>query len=221
MKKTTLIIGPDASGKSVKAKEMASISKKQNMLLNVSDKNIKTIYNSFRRVRFNKSTQSLLVDSVSDIRVLEFFVFMNTTGFIIENRNELPFRHFFEEIIIVVDSNIKLEDLEKRGASFTRRVNIINFFDSEGLSFERKHDLAFVLGCIAYKQANYKSDKSPFCFAIQAIHELEKKENFLVNLKSTFDFFKSNGGYDDIEVLLNVLPKFQEKFPELCSPTQK
>lgn len=69
--------------------------------------------------------------------------------------------------------------------------------------------LGFMLGSLSYHFKKQSDDAFPVLISV--FDEIEEKGNLKVNRAETMKWLREHGGYNDIEVLLNVLPKFQDK----------
>jgi len=125
MKKITVIIGEADSGKTMKAKEIASSYKKENVAW-VNGKNWKHdrpfLYRSC-----NLNTELIIIDDCDDVSHIEGIYSSMAEGVKVEKPYKEPF-YISPRIIIVCSSEIYIDDFIESNA-FKRRVTIINCND--------------------------------------------------------------------------------------------
>jgi len=115
IKKTTVIIGRRASGKSRIAEAMAC---------NFNTIRINLPIGSFSYSMCKKDTEVIIFDEVNNINTLVNIIF-STYDYVLVERPGKSIFYITPKIIIVCSEEITRDAIEKLGSSLNRRINII------------------------------------------------------------------------------------------------
>lgn len=123
-KKIILIIGNAESGKTTKAKEIASSCDKENVTW-IDGYN----YNKgFRRNFFYRScdlnTELVIIDGIKDASHIEHFFGDVTDGVSVEKPYKDTF-YIYPDLIIICNEEVSINDLPTESLAFNRRVSIV------------------------------------------------------------------------------------------------
>jgi type II secretory pathway predicted ATPase ExeA len=136
-KKITVIIGDADSGKTLKAKEIASSYNQENVTWYDGRIFNKKSYRHGMRFYFsrcNLNTELLIIDDLGDASNIEMFYSYACQGLEVEKQGKDPFI-IYPKIIIVCSSEVSINDFPLESMAFKRRVSIINCNDgTKGLS---------------------------------------------------------------------------------------
>lgn len=132
MEKITLIIGDADSGKTMKAKEIASSYKEENVVWICGyeyNKHNDRHDVGFLYRRCNLNTELLIIDDLNDVSHIGWIYSHLYEGVRVEKIFKEPF-YIHPKIIITCKSNkISIDDLPTESNSFKRRFSIINCND--------------------------------------------------------------------------------------------
>jgi hypothetical protein len=136
-KKITVIIGDSDSGKTLKAKEIASSYNQDNVTW-FDGRNLNEIlyrYSmGFYFSRCNLNTELVIIDDFKDASNIDFFYSYICQGLMVEKQCKDPFI-IYPEIIIGCSSEVSIDDFPLESMAFKRRFSIINCNDgTKGLS---------------------------------------------------------------------------------------
>ena len=124
MEKITVIIGEADSGKTMKAKEIASSYKKENVTW-ISGKDWKHKHNRpFLYRSCNLNTELIIIDDCDDASHIDVIYSSMAEGVKVEKPYEEPF-YIDPRIIVVCSSEVSIDDFIQSNA-FKRRVSIID-----------------------------------------------------------------------------------------------
>lgn len=123
-KKIILIIGGAESGKTTKAKEIASSYNKEDVIWLDGYNFKKNIRNSFFFSCCNLNTELVIIDEIKDASHIEYFFSYIYEGISVEKRCKAPF--IINPNIVMVFSEVSIDDLPKESLAFNRRFLIIN-----------------------------------------------------------------------------------------------
>jgi hypothetical protein len=122
MKKGIIITGPQASGKTTKAREIASQFPKENVVwLFARDK--RHYSSPFAFSDCTENTQLIIVEEIMKARDVEFFFNCISEGVWVNKRGKNPFI-INPQIVLVCQSEIIKNQLPE-GASFTHRFDVV------------------------------------------------------------------------------------------------
>ena len=137
MEKITVIIGKADSGKTMKAKEIASSYKKENVTW-ISGKDWKH-NRPFLYRSCNLNTELIIIDDCDDASHIDGIYSSMAEGIKVEKPYEEPF-YIYPKIIIVCSSEISIDDFIQSNA-FKRRVTIINCNDVDMILKETSEEV--------------------------------------------------------------------------------
>jgi hypothetical protein len=136
-KKITVIIGDADSGKTLKAKEIASSYNQENVTWydgRIFNKKLYRHSTRFYFSRCNLNTELLIIDDFGDASNIEMFYSYACEGLEVEKQGKDPFI-IYPKIIIGCSSEVSIDDFPLESMAFKRRVSIINCNDeTKGLS---------------------------------------------------------------------------------------
>jgi hypothetical protein len=122
MLKATVIIGNESKNRSLKAAQVA-FSKNLNTTY-IQHKNKKVCEHYF----FNTceaNTQMVVIDAVHSSNDLEKIIWMIQSEVVVEKHSRRPFCIKLKEVVIVCNDNVTREQIEDKGASLSRRIELI------------------------------------------------------------------------------------------------
>lgn len=123
-KKITLIIGNAESGKTTKAKEIASSYDKENVTWIDGYNYNKSFHKRFFYHRCDLNTELIIIDGIKDASHIEHFYSYIYEGIQVEKRFEDPFV-INPNIVIVCGEKISIDDLPIESLAFNRRFSIL------------------------------------------------------------------------------------------------
>ncbi|MBX9886653.1 MAG: hypothetical protein K2Y30_01810 [Flavobacteriaceae bacterium] len=122
MLKATVIIGNESKKKSIKAIKLAF------------SRNLRTKYiegKIFQRTReffFNEcdlDTEMIFINDVENCEDLQNIIFEIKSGVIVHKQSHNPFRIELKEVVIVCKEKVNREQIEGKGISLSRRIELI------------------------------------------------------------------------------------------------
>jgi uridine kinase len=123
MQKSILIIGPQGSGKSTKAKEIASQFRKDEVVF-LCYHGKKTHENNFLFSECTDKTKLVVFEELYDINQVEAFFNMVSNPITVDKQMKAPFK-ISPQFVLVCQSHITNEQLVELGASFHTRFDVI------------------------------------------------------------------------------------------------
>jgi uridine kinase len=124
MKKTILITGHQRSGKTTKAKEIASqFQKEEVVFLSFHGKN--TLDDKFLFSECKEKTKLIVFEELSDLAQVQLFFNMVSNPIVVNKRMKEPFS-ISPQFVLVCQSDIQQDQLVELGASFHRRFEVLN-----------------------------------------------------------------------------------------------
>jgi ABC-type microcin C transport system duplicated ATPase subunit YejF len=124
-KKIIIIIGKPESGKTLKAKEIASLYNKENVTW-IDGRTLDNKRSShFYWSRCNLNTELVIIDDFKDVSNIDKFYSLIVEGVVVEKRCQAPFK-IHPKIIIGCSSEVSIDDLPTQSNAFNRRFLIIN-----------------------------------------------------------------------------------------------
>ena len=124
MNKSILIIGRQGSGKTTKAKEIASQFEKDEVVF-LCYRGKKTHEDNFLFSECTKKTKLVVFEELYGINQVEAFFNMVSNPIIVNKKMEAPFT-INPQFVLVCQSDITEEQLVELGASFYRRFEVVN-----------------------------------------------------------------------------------------------
>lgn len=131
MDKITVIIGDAESGKTMKAKEIASSYEEENVVWydgRLFNKKLYRYGTYFFFSRCNLNTELVILDDFKDVSNIEMFYSYAEDGIAVEKQGKDPFI-IHPKIIIGCSSEVSISALPLESISFKRRALIINCND--------------------------------------------------------------------------------------------
>jgi hypothetical protein len=124
-KKIIIIIGKPESGKTLKAKEIASLYNKENVTW-IDGRTLDNKHSShFYWHRCNLNTELVIIDDFKDVSNIDKLYSLIADGVVVEKRFQDPFK-IHPKIIIGCSSEVSIDDLPTQSNAFNRRFLIIN-----------------------------------------------------------------------------------------------
>ena len=123
MEKSILIIGRQCSGKTSKAKEIASQFKNDEVVF-ICYRGKKTTENAFLFSQCTEKTKLVVFEELYDINQVEAFFNMVSNPIVVNKKMREPFT-IEPKFILVCQTEIEDEQLVELGASFHRRFDVI------------------------------------------------------------------------------------------------
>lgn len=123
MQKSILITGRQSSGKTTKAKEIASQFQEDEVVF-ISCRNKKTHENPFLFSQCTEKTKLVVFEELYDINQVEAFFNMVSNPIVVNKKMKEPFT-IAPKFVLVCQSEIDAEQLVELGASFYRCFDVI------------------------------------------------------------------------------------------------
>ena len=123
MKKAILITGGPSSGKTTKAKEIASEFQPDEVVY-INYQGISSLKDSFLFSGCTPKTKLIIFDELRRLNDVEYFFHMVSNPIFV-NKKMKPQFAIHPQLILICQSSIKPEELNKWGASFSFRFDVI------------------------------------------------------------------------------------------------
>ena len=124
MKKSIVITGRQSSGKSTKAKEIASQFQKDEVVF-LPFRGENTLNDNFLFSECTEKTKLIVFEELSDLAQVQMFFNMVLNPIVVNKRMKAPFS-ISPQFVLVCQSDIQQDQLVELGASFHRRFEVIN-----------------------------------------------------------------------------------------------
>jgi molybdopterin-guanine dinucleotide biosynthesis protein len=123
-KKIILIIGEADSGKTTKAREIASSYDKKNVTWIDGYTFKKSFLNNFFYSRCDLNTELIIIDGIKDASHIEHFYSHIYEGIQVDKPYKDTF-YIYPDLIIIFNEEVSIDDLPTESLAFNRRVSIV------------------------------------------------------------------------------------------------
>lgn len=123
--KVTIMIGAPDTGKTIRARRIASQYKKENVREINGRGKIKDFLNPFRLRTIHEGVEVIIIDEFVDVKNIDLILGKACDGIEVEHAYKDPF-YINPRIIVVCNHEIKISDLPMNSIAFRRRCTVID-----------------------------------------------------------------------------------------------